>query len=91
MAIKKNIEIKDLADKKSVVLEKKLTSSDNSLERINSDNIKLAQALDQETLNNIMSDASQDLIPPEDLNTDNLESAERMVSGTARSMGIKVE
>ena len=65
MAIKKNIEIKDLADKKSVVLEKKLTSSDNSLEPINSDNIKLAQALDQETLNNIRSDASQDLIPPE--------------------------
>ena len=26
-----------------------------------------------------------------DLNTDNLESAERMISGTARSMGIKVE
>ena len=26
----------------------------------------------------------------DDLNTDNLESAERMVSGTARSMGIKV-
>ena len=25
------------------------------------------------------------------LNTDNSESAERMVSGTARSMGIKVE
>ena len=72
MAINKNIEIKDLADKKSVVLEKKLTSSDNSLEPINSDNIKLAQALDQETLNNIRSDASQDLIPPEDLNADNL-------------------
>ena len=27
----------------------------------------------------------------DDLNTDNLESAERTVSGTARSMGIKVE
>ena len=26
-----------------------------------------------------------------DLNTDNIDSAERMVSGTARSMGIKVE
>ena len=26
-----------------------------------------------------------------DLNTDNIESAEKMVSGTARSMGIKVE
>ena len=26
-----------------------------------------------------------------DLNTDNIESAERMISGTARSMGIKVE
>jgi ribosomal protein L11 len=25
------------------------------------------------------------------LNTDNIESAEKMVSGTARSMGIKVE
>ena len=27
----------------------------------------------------------------QDLNTDNSESAERMVAGTARSMGIKVE
>ncbi len=27
----------------------------------------------------------------EDLNTDNAESAEKMVAGTARSMGIKVE
>ena len=27
----------------------------------------------------------------QDLNTDNAESAERMVAGTARSMGIKVE
>ena len=27
----------------------------------------------------------------EDLNTDNIESAEKMVSGTARSMGIQVE
>ena len=26
-----------------------------------------------------------------DLNTDNIDSAERMISGTARSMGIKVE
>ena len=26
-----------------------------------------------------------------DLNTDNIESAESMISGTARSMGIKVE
>ena len=26
-----------------------------------------------------------------DLNTDNIESAEKMVAGTARSMGIKVE
>ena len=26
-----------------------------------------------------------------DLNTDNVDSAERMVSGTARSMGIRVE
>ena len=27
----------------------------------------------------------------EDLNTNNLESAQKMVAGTARSMGIKVE
>ena len=27
----------------------------------------------------------------EDLNTDNADSAERMVAGTARSMGIRVE
>ncbi len=27
----------------------------------------------------------------QDLNTDNAESAERMVAGTARSMGIKVK
>ena len=26
-----------------------------------------------------------------DLNTENIESAEKMISGTARSMGIKVE
>ena len=31
------------------------------------ENIKLAQALNQETINNIQSDASPDLIPPDEL------------------------
>ena len=70
MAIKKNI------DNKQSLNDNKNDFGINNLDGLSEDNItildkekiQLAQALDQESLNNIQSDASIDLIPPDDIN-----------------------
>ena len=69
MAVKKNI------DTKKNIINKNGISEPYEKEvffKVNPDidqaeNIKLAQALNQETINNIQSDASPDLIPPDEL------------------------
>ena len=69
MAVKKNI------DTKKNIINKNGISEPYEKEvffKVNPDiyqpeNIKLAQALNQETINNIQSDASPDLIPPDEM------------------------
>ena len=66
------------------------TPSGNILKELFKSGIKLG--ISSRGLGSVKETAGEDTVKvQDDLNTDNLESAERMVSGTARSMGIKVE
>ncbi len=63
--VKKEVDKSNLFDKKTELN----TSFESGLADLNSQNIKLAQALNQDQIEGIESDANLDLIPPDDIQT----------------------
>ena len=74
MAIKKNIDSKQSLNntKNDFSIADLDGLSENNITAPEKEKIQLAQALDQESLNNIQSDASIDLIPPDEINANNV-------------------